>query len=130
MINNVTLVGNLTADPELKSTNSGKTVCNFTLAVATGFGDKQKVDFIQIVTWDKIAENCGKFLAKGQPCALTGKITTGSYTAKDGTKRYTTQVTANDVMFLYGKNNATSGGGFGEGAKSAGGFADEEELPF
>lgn len=130
MINNVTLVGNLTKDPELKYTNSGTAVCNFTLAVASGFGDKQKVDFINIVVWGALGENCGKYLVKGQPCAIVGKITTGSYTAKDGTKRYTTQVTANEVMFLYGKNTATTGGGFGEDARSAGGFADEEGLPF
>lgn len=130
MINTVALVGNLTSDPELKYTNGGKAICTFTLAVTSGFGDKQKVDFINIVAWGKQGENCGKFLVKGQPCAVSGKITTGSYTAKDGSKRYTFQVTANDVMFLYGRNNATEGGGFGEDARSAGGFADEEGLPF
>lgn len=129
MINCVALTGNLTADPELKYTNSNKAVCTFTLAVTTGFGANQKVDFITVVTWDKKAESCAKYLVKGQPCAVSGKITTGSYTAKDGTKRYTFQVTANEVQFLYGKNNATSGDGFDE-AKNAGGFADEEELPF
>lgn len=102
-MNKVVLVGRLTADPELRHTQSGLAVANFTLAVDRGFKSQdgeQKADFIPIVTWRNLAENCAKYLAKGRMVAVSGRIQTGSYTATDGTKRYTTDVVADEVKFL------------------------------
>lgn len=102
-MNKVILIGRLTADPELRHTQSGLAVANFTLAVDRGFkgqDGEQKADFIPIVTWRNLAENCAKYLAKGRLVAVSGRIQTGSYTATDGTKRYTTDVVADEVKFL------------------------------
>jgi single-strand DNA-binding protein len=97
MTNSVVLVGRLTKDPELKYSPTGTAVTNFTLAV-DGF-KKDDTNFIQIVTFQKQAENCANFLVKGRLCAVTGYIETGSY-EKDGQRVYTTKVIANNVKFL------------------------------
>ncbi len=97
-MNNVVLVGRLTKDPELRYAGD-KAVCNFTLAVDRPF-KKDEADFIRIVTWGKQAENSEKYLRKGSQCAIQGSIQTGSYTDKNGNKRYTTDIMANRVEFL------------------------------
>ena len=89
-MNNVNLIGNLTRDPELRySTGANQTaVCRFTIAVNDGYGDKQRTSFIPIVVFNKQAENCDRYLAKGRRVAITGRIQTGSY-EKDGRTVYT-----------------------------------------
>lgn len=100
-MNNVVLIGRLTKDPDLTYTQSGTAVCKFTLAVDRQ--GKDGADFIKIVTWNKTAENCGKYLAKGRQAAIQGRIQTGSYKSKDGHTVYTTDVIANNVQFLGSK---------------------------
>jgi len=109
-MNNVVLIGRLTRDPELKYTPSGVAVCNFTLAVDKGLNKQKKeeaeskgyptADFINIVVFNKQAENCANYLAKGRLTAIQGRIQSRSYDAKDGTKRYVTEVVASNVEFL------------------------------
>jgi len=109
-MNNVVLIGRLCADPELRYASSGVATCSFRLAVDKGLskGKKQEMeskgqptaDFINIVVWNKLAENCANYLAKGSLVAVQGKIQSRSYDAKDGTKRYVTEVVANNVEFL------------------------------
>ena len=82
-MNRAIIIGNLTRDPELRTTASGKSVCSFTVAVNRGFGDKKDADFIPVVTWEKTAESCAKFLAKGRKVAVSGRIATRNY-EKDG----------------------------------------------
>ena len=100
-MNSVCLIGNLTRDPELRySTGASQTaICRFTIAVNDGFGDKQRTNFIPIVVFNKQAENCDRYLAKGRRVAVMGRIQTGSY-EKDGRTVYTTEVIANNVEFL------------------------------
>lgn len=108
-MNKCVLVGNLVRDPELTQTPSGISVCKFTLAVNrnyTNANGERDADFINIVTWRGLAENCGKYLVKGKKVALSGQIQTRSYDDKDGNKRYATEVIADDVEFI--------GGGGGE----------------
>lgn len=103
MLNKVVLIGRLTKDPDLRYTQSGIAVARFTLAVDRGFKNQQgekQTDFIPITVWRGAAENCAKYLAKGRLVAVAGRIQTGSYTATDGTKRYTTDVVADEVKFL------------------------------
>jgi single-strand DNA-binding protein len=106
MINRVVLVGRLTKDPELRYTNSNIAVATFTLAVDRGFknaaGEKE-TDFIPIVTWKKSAENVGKYLHKGSLVGVDGRIQTRNYEASDGTRRYITEVIADNVRFLDSK---------------------------
>lgn len=108
-MNNVVLVGNLTKDPELRQTNSGLSVCNFTVAVSRNFKNADgevETDFIPVVAWRTQADNCAKYLKKGRKVAVSGSIQTRSYDAEDGTKRYVTEVMANSVEFLTSKSNS------------------------
>ena len=102
-MNKVVLIGNLTRDPELQTTNSGVSVCRFSLAVTRRFANNEgerDADFINIVVWRNQAENCHKYLKKGSKCAVVGRIQTSSYDAQDGSKRYTTDVVADEVEFI------------------------------
>lgn len=100
--NKVILIGNLTADPELKTTTSGIPVTSFSIAVNRRFAketDEVKADFINIVCWRKSAEFVAKYFNKGKSILIEGQLQTRSYTANDGSKRYVTEVVADNVMF-------------------------------
>lgn len=102
-MNKVILIGNLTKDPELTTTTSGISVCRFTLAVTRRFTNSEgerETDFINIVVWRNLADNCHRFLRKGSKTAVVGNLQTRSYDAQDGTKRYVTEVVAEEVEFL------------------------------
>lgn len=99
-MNKVFLIGRLTQDPQSATLDSGKTFCRFTIAVNRPYAkDDNKADFINIVTWDILAQNCVKYLAKGNQVAVCGSIQTGSY-EKDGIKRQTFDIRADQVEFL------------------------------
>ncbi|MCK5128610.1 MAG: single-stranded DNA-binding protein [Clostridiales bacterium] len=102
-MNRCVLIGNLTRDPELKTTTSGKSVCNFTIAVGRRFSSpsgERETDFIPVVVWNKQAENAAKYLRKGSQCCVAGAIQTRNYEAKDGSRRYITEIIADEVQFL------------------------------
>ncbi len=102
-MNKVILIGNLTRDPELSTTNSGVSVCRFSIAVQRKFANADngpQADFFNIVVWRGQAENCHKFLKKGSKCCVIGRIQNSSYEASDGTKRYTTDIVADEIEFL------------------------------
>ncbi|MBE5792799.1 MAG: single-stranded DNA-binding protein [Clostridiales bacterium] len=102
-MNKAILIGNLTRDPEVRTTGSGVSVCTFTIAVNRRFANQQGVreaDFINIVAWRQTAELCGRYLAKGRKVAVVGSIQTRSYDAQDGSKRYVTEVVADEVEFI------------------------------
>ncbi len=102
-MNKVILIGNLSKDPELATTNGGVSVCRFTIAVQRRFQNaegERDADFINIVVWRGQAENCHKYLKKGSKCAVEGRIQTSSYEAQDGTRRYVTEVVADNVEFV------------------------------
>ena len=107
MINNVTLIGRLTATPELRQTTTGKTVVSFCIAVERRF-DRATSDFINIVAWNKTAEFVSKYFAKGDLIALTGSIQTRKYEDKDGNKRAAFEVLADDVSFCSTKKEKPS----------------------
>ncbi|MDD4756640.1 MAG: single-stranded DNA-binding protein [Prolixibacteraceae bacterium] len=102
-MNKVILLGNLTKDPELITTNSGISVCRFTLAVSrryTNSSGERETDFLNVVVWRTLADNCGKYLKKGSKCSVVGTVQNRSYEAQDGTKRYITEIVAEEVEFL------------------------------
>jgi single-strand DNA-binding protein len=109
MLNRVILIGRLTRDPELKYTSNGRPVSTFTLAVDRGFTNQQgerEADFIPIVAWNKLAETIAHNLVKGRLVAVEGKLRVRSYEAKDGGRRYVTEVIADEVQFLdWGKKS-------------------------
>ncbi len=102
-MNKCVLVGNLTRDPEHTTTASGVSICRFSIAVNRNYSNangEREADFINIVTWRNLADNCGKYLTKGNKVAVSGAIQTRTYEDKDGNKRYSTEVVADDVEFL------------------------------
>lgn len=107
-MNNVSLLGRLTADPELRNTQSGAEFTRFSIAVDRPVkkDEEKQADFINIVAWNKTAAFVCKYFAKGQRIALTGSIRTGSYTDRDGVKRYTFEVWADKVEFCEAKRDS------------------------
>lgn len=108
-MNKAILIGRLTADPELTTTNSGVDVCRFSLAINRPFKSQSgetQTDFLNIVVWRAAAANCHKFLKKGSQCAVVGSIQTRSYEDNNGIKRYVTEIVADNVEFL-GKANSS-----------------------
>lgn len=111
-MNKVILTGNLARDPETGTTPNGVVKCVFTLAVQRRFADANGVrqaDFLPVICWRQLAENCSKYLAKGRKCLVEGSIQTRSYDAQDGTKRYVTEIIAENVEFLSSAAQADPG---------------------
>ena len=118
-LNKVVLCGRLTADPELKQTPSGIAVVSFTLAVNRRYQSKsadgaqaQQADFISVVAWRQTAEFISRYFRKGSALCITGSIQTRSWQDQQGQKRYTTEVVADEAMFVDSKNEAGAGGQF------------------
>ena len=151
-MNKVFLIGNLTRDPEMRSTQSGVAVCNFSIAVNRRFKNangEQETDFLNVIAWRKLAELCSKYLAKGRKVAVTGSIQTRTYEAKDGSKRTAWDIVADEVEFLTTQSQQSSTqsapGAYTTAASKDNGTAyapqphndfggftqvDDEELPF
>ena len=111
-MNKVILVGNLTRDPELTETPSGVAVCRFAIAVSRDYANAdgtRETDFFNITVWRGRAENCGKYLKKGNKVAITGSLQNRSYEDKDGIKRNVTDVVASEVEFLTPKGAQPDG---------------------
>ena len=113
MLNSVCLMGRLTADPELKSTQSGVSVCNFRIAVDRTYtpkGQEKQTDFINIVTWRQQAEFVSKYFSKGRLIGIDGSIQTRNYEDKNGNKRTAVEVVADRAFFVDSKNSAQGSG--------------------
>ena len=112
MINSISLMGRLTFEPELKSTPNGTAVVKFQIAVDRNYqkGDEKVTDFIDCVAWRQTAEFVQRNFRTGQLIALTGELQTNNYTDKDGKKRKSVEVVANNVSFCGDKKNAVQGG--------------------
>ena len=135
MLNKFMGIGNLGADPELRTTTSGTSVCEFRLAINESWFDKasnerkERTEWIRVIVWGKSGENCAKYLSKGSKAYVEGRIQTREWNDKDGNKRYTTEIVANSVQFLSTKGSA----GGGSHAPSGGGGSqpfDDSEIPF
>ena len=102
-MNKIMLIGNLTRDPEMRSTPNGVTVCSFTIAVNRRFaqqGGEKATDFFRINAWRQLGENCAKYLAKGRKVAVIGELQARTYEGKDGATRMSLDVSADEVEFL------------------------------
>ncbi len=149
-MNKVILIGNLTKDPELRTTQSGVSVCTFRIAVSRRFANAQGVresDFFDVVAWRQSADFVSRYFSKGRRIAVVGSLQNRSYEAKDGTKRTVTEIVADEVEFADsrpsqdGGSNSNAGGyGAPQQARSqepandftGQGFTqvDDDELPF
>lgn len=113
-VNRVILIGNLGQDPSIKYTPSGTAVANFSIAVNEKWKGKdgkteERTEWVKIVAWNKLAEICGEYLSKGRPVFVEGRLQTREYEAKDGGKRYVTEVIAQSIQFLGGGESKSSG---------------------
>lgn len=138
-MNKVIIIGNLTRDPELSTTNSGISLCRFTVAVSRRFANaegERETDFLNVIVWRQLAENCNKFLKKGSKVCVTGSVQTRNFEAQDGTKRYVTEIVAEDVEFLNRAGDGDSNGTYKTEVKEPTAQVsklepiDDDDLPF
>ncbi|MBQ7092833.1 MAG: single-stranded DNA-binding protein [Clostridia bacterium] len=142
-MNKAILIGRLAQDPEVRTTGSGTTVCTFRIAVNRRFPNQsgeRVADFFTIVAWRQLGETCGKYLAKGRMVSVIGEIQNRSYDAKDGSKRYITEIVADEVEFLTprGQDSGSGNGGYERAyerqaaPQAPEGFTeiDDDQLPF
>jgi single-strand DNA-binding protein len=130
-VNKVILIGRLGTDPEVRYTSNGGAVANFNMATNESWTDKsgqkqEKTEWHRIVVWGKIAELCGQYLSKGRQAFIEGRLQTREWTDKEGGKRYTTEIVAQNVQFLGGSPGAGAGAGASTGDFSAPGPSDFE----
>jgi len=130
MLNRIVLIGRLVRDPELRYTPNGVATCSFSLAVDRPFVNQRgerETDFIDIVTWRKLAETCGQHLQKGRLVAVDGRLQVRSYETPDGQKRRVAEVVADTVRFLDWPDKAREGLG---PPPDLGGPGDLDDIPF
>lgn len=140
--NKVILGGRLTAEPELKTTQSGKSVCSFSIAVNRKFKQQGQsdADFFNVVAWDGLADTVARYFHKGSSICVVGSIQNRSWTGNNNQKRYATDIVANEVCFVdsksesEGNNTPTQTNGSTEQNFGSQGFnpylVDDEKLPF
>jgi len=138
-MNKAILIGNLTRDPEIRYLTDGTAVTTFSIAISRNYKSPQgerQTDYIPVVVWRNLAENCAKFLTKGKKVAVFGRIQTRTYDGKDGQKRYATEVIADEVQFLSPSTGRQelSGQPYSPDDEPMHGFreidGEEDELPF
>ena len=144
-VNKVILIGNLGADPEVKSTREGVPVANFNLATSESWNDRssgekqERTEWHRLVLWRKLAEIAGQYLKKGSKIYIEGKLQTRSWDDQSGQKRYTTEVVVNELQMLDSRGEGGGGGGGTRDpgpaaqpdyAPPPGGGAEDDDLPF
>ena len=109
-MNKLTIIGNLTKDPELRTTSSGVNVCTFTVAVnrRKRQGEEQEADFFRVSAWRERGEVCAKYLQKGKKVCVVGPVSVSMFTGNDGTQRAFLDVTADEVEFLSSRSDDTT----------------------
>ena len=110
-LNQVTLMGNLTRDPDLRQTPNGQSVCSFSLALNRSYKDQSgewqdATDYVDVVAWGSLGERVGQYMAKGRRCLVQGRLQSRNW-EQDGQKRSKVEVLANDVTFLDGRGSET-----------------------
>src|SRR6476469_2639650 len=127
-LNKVMLIGNLGKDPEMKYTPSGTPVTTFSVAVSrtwrTPEGEnREETEWFRVVAWQKLAETCNEYLRKGMRVYIKGRLQTRKWTDQQGQERYTTEVVANEMVMLSGREDGGQAGGGGGGARERGAAA-------
>jgi single-strand DNA-binding protein len=134
-VNKAIIVGHLGQDPELKHTSGGQPVCRLSVATTRTWNNKQtnekqqETEWHRVQVWGKSAEHCAEYLAKGRMVYVEGRLKTSSYDDKDGVKRYTTEIVADTVQFLGGKNEGERHGDGDEDRESQGGNRSNPSRP-
>lgn len=134
-MNKVFIIGNLTRDPDSRTTQSGKQVCTFTVAVnrrQTAQAGQQDTDYFRVNVWGELANNCAKYLVKGKKVSVTGRISVSTYTTQNGETRASMDVYAEEVEFLTPKEYAPQNAPETAKNEKQSGFVqvEEEDTPF
>ncbi len=142
-INRVTVTGNLTRDPELRSTSNGTSVCSMRIAVNSRRKDQSgqwvdKPNYFDITVWGQQGENCAQYLSKGRPLAVDGRLDWREWEAQDGSKRQAVQIIAESVQFLGSRDAAPSNGvaepdlpaDTSDFKEAAVGSSSDDDIPF
>jgi single-strand DNA-binding protein len=134
-INKVILVGNLGQDPELRQTDGGASVCNFSVATNERWTGKdgqaqERTEWHRVVVWSRTAEACDQYLHKGSQVYVEGSLQTREYEDRDGNKRYTTEVKAFKVLFLSDKGGGEQRDGGGRSQSGGSGGGGNSGVPF
>jgi single-strand DNA-binding protein len=135
-INRVVMTGNLTADPELRSTPSGMSVCSLRIACNTRRKDQSsgewldKPNYFNVTVWGAQGENAARYLSKGRPVALDGRLEWREWEAQDGTKRQAVDIIADSVQFLGSREDPSGGGGFAGNGSSQGSDVPADQRDF
>jgi single-strand DNA-binding protein len=140
-LNKVLLIGNLGADPEIRNTSGGQSVCNFNIATSRRWNNRdgqaqEETEWHRIVVWGRQAENCKEFLSKGRQVFVEGRLQTRQWEDQSGSKRYTTEVVAQNVQFLSGGRGAGNTervpDSFPQSEPPAfdAGHAEDDDIPF
>jgi len=139
-INKVILIGRLGSDPEVRYTPSGVAVANFSVATSEEWKDKdsgekkERTEWHRIVAWRRLGEICGEYLSKGKQVYVEGRLQTRSWEDRDGNKKYTTEIIANDIQFLGSRDMSgsgkPSGGGGGDFQGAPGPGPEDDDIPF
>ena len=134
-VNKVILIGNLGRDPEIRYTRDGTAVANLNLATSDSWKDSQgqrqeRTEWHRVVAWDKLAEIAKEYLAKGKQVYIEGRLQTRSWEDKDGHKRYTTEVRADQMVMLGGRGGDDGGGGARDAGPPPGPDEDFTREPF
>lgn len=131
-MNKLILVGNLTADPQLRTTPNGVSVCDFTLAVNDRRGGENNATYFRVTAWRQLGENCHKYLAKGRKAFVSGPVSVRLYQAQNGETRASLEVTADDVEFLSSRQDGSQSTVEPSSPPVRSGFTavETEDLPF
>ena len=139
-INKAILIGRLGSDPEVRYTPSGVAVANFSVATSEEWKDKdsgekkERTEWHRIVAWRRLGEICGEYLSKGKQVYVEGRIQPRSWEDRDGNKKYTTEIIANDIQFLGSRDMSgggrPSGGGGGDFQGAPGPGPEDDDIPF
>ena len=109
-LNRVMILGNVGQAPEIRQTQRGRPVANFSVATTDAWGEgderQERTEWHQVVVWGKLAETCGKYLTKGRQVMVEGRLQTRSYEDRAGTRRFTTEIVAQHVQFLGGRSSS------------------------
>lgn len=130
-MNQLNIIGNLTRDPESRTTQSGIQVCTFTVGVNRR-NDREKSDFFRVNAWGELGNNCARYLSKGKKVCVIGQVSVSTYTTQNGETRANMDVFAEKVEFLSPAGNAQQNAPQAPKTDAQSGFVqvDEEELPF
>ena len=131
MVNSCNFIGRLGRDPEIRYTTSGKAVASFSIACSEKRGGEETTEWVNVVTWEKLAEICGQYLVKGSLVFISGRMQTRKWQDKDGGTRYTTEIIAREMKMLSPRGEGSgSGGGYGGDGGGQEPPPMEDDVPF